>query len=265
MNRFFPLFFLSLFFLQACEPSETDLRAPILNVYNISPQAVSDSICGQLEPNNVIHLRTDDSLKLTLGLIDNEELSQLKVDIHANFDCHGHRSPNLESWSVLELIDLSGSEQNLELSYVPPTDAWAGNYHFQLRLLDAAGNETGGSSAYSLVLISSQDSIAPEIRLNSPQGSTSANRGSQIFFEGQALDNLDLDGGKLELRYESLSGNIQLAQEIEIPINTGTTYNFNWSYTIPNTLSTGNYRYFLRIIDAVGNTTESSSVDIQLN
>lgn len=264
MKRFF-LFFLSLFLLQACQPAQSDLRAPILNIYSFTPQLLSDTICGQLEPDNVIHLRTDDTLKMNLGLIDNEELSQLKVDIHANFDCHGHRSPYLESWSVLELIDLSGSNQDLELFYVPPANAWAGTYHFQLRLLDAAGNETGGSTAYSIKLISSQDSIAPEIRLNSPQGSTTANRGSQIFFEGQALDNMDLDGGKLELRYESPSGNIQLAQEVEIPLNTGTTYTFNWSYPIPNTLSTGNYRYFLRIVDAVGNTTESSSVDIQLN
>lgn len=264
MKRF-ALFFLGLFFLQACQPAETDLNAPILNIYSFSPNRVSDTICGQLEPDNVIHLRTGDTLKMNLNLIDNEELAQLKVDIHANFDCHGHRSPTLDSWSVLDLIDLSGSEQDLELFYVPPTDAWAGNYHFQLRLLDASGNETGGSTAYSIKLISSQDSIAPEIRLNSPQSSLIANRGSQIFFEGEALDNMDLTGGKLELRYESPSGNIQLAQDLALTAGSGTNYNFNWPYTIPNSLAAGNYRYFLRIIDAVGNTTESSSVDIQLN
>jgi hypothetical protein len=114
--------------------SDSDKQSPVIELLSVSPQLESALICGEMEINNVISLNSNDSLKLSLKLSDNKGLSQLKIDIHENFDCHGHKA--VSPWQVLNLIDLSGTEQILNLSIPIPSTASAGVYHFQIRLFD---------------------------------------------------------------------------------------------------------------------------------
>ena len=65
---------------------------------------------------------------------DNEALSQYKVDIHNNFDCHGH-ARSTQDWTVLEVLDIEGTEQRVSRSLSVPDDVTAGNYHFHVQVI----------------------------------------------------------------------------------------------------------------------------------
>jgi len=244
--------------------SDSDKQSPLIELVSVSPQLESALICGEMETNNVISLNSNDSLKLSLKLSDNKGLSQLKIDIHENFDCHGHKA--VSPWQVLNLIDLSGTEQILNLSIPIPSTASAGVYHFQIRLLDESGNEAGSNQAYSIRLLNSADTIAPSATINLPIADTiSVSRGDLLSFEVRAEDNLDLGTGRAELIYFTESGNKIKADTYIFESGLGNIRTVNLEYQFPTTLTIGNYEFFVKVFDAYGNSFETDAKLIQLN
>jgi hypothetical protein len=244
--------------------TESDNQSPVIELLSVSPQLESALICGEMETNNVISLNSNDSLKLSLKLSDNKGLSQLKIDIHENFDCHGHKA--VSPWQVLNLIDLSGTEQLLNLSIPVPATASAGVYHFQIRLLDESGNEAGGTQAYSIRLLNSADTIAPSATINLPIADTiSLTRGDILSFQVQAEDNNDLSSGRAELIYFTESGNKIKADTYTFEPGLGAIRIFNLEYQMPTTLTRGSYEFFVRVFDAYGNSFDTASKLVQLN
>jgi hypothetical protein len=100
---------------------------------------------------------------------------------------------------------------------------------------------------------------------NPSSTSTSVNRGQAINFSGTVSDNLPLTGGKLELVYFTTSGLKVSAQSINFDVNNGNNYNFNINYTVPNSLSVGNYIFELRVFDGAGNSSYGPEINVQLN
>ncbi len=244
--------------------TDTDNQSPVIELLSVSPQLESALICGEIEENNVISLNSNDSLKFSLKLSDNKGLSQLKIDIHENFDCHGHKA--VSPWQVLNLIDLSGTEQVLNLSIPIPTTVSAGVYHFQIRLLDESGNEAGSNQAYSIRLLNSADTIAPSATINLPIADTiSVSRADLLSFEVRAEDNFDLGTGKAELIYFTQSGNKIKADTYIFEPGLGNIRTFNLEYQFPTTLTRGNYEFYVKVFDAYGNSFDTASKLIQLN
>lgn len=251
------------FFAISCN-NDSDKQSPVIELLSISPQLETALICGETELNNVINLETNDSLKISLKLSDNKGLSQIKIDIHENFDCHGHKA--VSPWQVLNLIDLNGTEQILNLSIPVPPTASAGVYHFQIKLLDESGNEAGSNQAYSIRLLNSADTIAPSAVINLPIADTlSYSRGDFFRLEIRAEDNSDLGSGRAELIYFTNSGNKIKADSYVFEPGLGNIRIFNLEYQMPTTLSSGNYEFFVRVFDAYGNSFDTPYKLVQLN
>jgi hypothetical protein len=242
--------------LVACHSTKLDRQAPSLEWLSLSPTPSTALVCGQTD-NNVIALRSDDSLRFELRFSDNEGLSQYKIDIHDNFDCHGHRSPQTAStWSVQTLGDLSGTEQILRLALAPPADVRAGDYHFQVSVLDESGNELENAQFYTLRLLNVQDSIAPQWQSStiSAGDTLTLATGTALQLSANLQDNLPLEQSRAVLLYYTLSGNRIVAQTQDI--NTAnTSQNVQFNYVLPSTLSPGRYEFQLQGYDRLNNRT----------
>jgi hypothetical protein len=272
-----PVFVLSgLLFAAGCT-SSADLELPQLQVLRVSPNPRPDTICGQVEPG-VYHLTSGDTLALDVLLTDNEALSQLKVDIHANFDCHGHArlgssaasGENTEDWSLLMLENLSGVELEHSLRLVAPANPTSGTYHFQLQVVDKAGNSSPTAYVYSIILHHAADSAAPVLALNSPSPGSSLTlpRGAEVRATGTLLDNRPLgDGGNaaVKLTYiRQANGNHYTAAESLIPAGTGTSFAYDIRYNLPTTLIPGDYLFQVQAWDGVNNVSQPLTFNVSV-
>ena len=203
--------------LSSCR-REQDQTAPVFTLQNISPAAVSDSICGQLA-DNIIPILSGQELVFEFKLSDNEALGQYKIDIHDDFDCHGHegeRSPIPTIWVLQDVVDVSGTEQVISRTLQVPSDVMAGNYHFQIKAIDAAGNENNQTPIYTLKIRNSSDTTAPAfLQLTPPPASIT--RGQTLTVSGTAIDDLPLENGRAELHYHSPSDEHHTAQVYTFP------------------------------------------------
>lgn len=116
---------------------------PIIEILSVSPGTITAEICGQ-QDERVIELSTGQSLELRFNIKARAGLSQYKIDIHSNFDCHSHRlgeSAATVPWKVLDIVALSGQEITETQTLKVPENATAGNYHFMMQALDNEGYE----------------------------------------------------------------------------------------------------------------------------
>lgn len=72
---------------------------------------------------------------------DNVALSEYEIDIHDNFDGHGHGKIEAEGWVWKESFEISGTKAEESMTIDIPEDAYPGDYHFIVYCLDAAGNQ----------------------------------------------------------------------------------------------------------------------------
>ncbi|MCP4440054.1 MAG: DUF4625 domain-containing protein [Aureispira sp.] len=255
------LWFLSLLVLGACK-KEIDTTAPVFRLLDSVPSVHSGDICGVTE-SNIITIYTGDTLVWEVDMSDDQGLSQYKIDIHENFDCHGHRSPVTNIWNVSEIVNISGTSLEDRLELVVPDNARAGNYHFQIRLLDESGNQ-GEVNYYSFKVKNGQDTIAPSLALTNTLLTPKIQKGEQLHIEGSLSDNLSLEGGKLELVYFTTSSNRQVAVQQDV-LATTTSHSFSIDYTISTTLVDGVYDFYLYGYDAVGNVSAKAALEVTIN
>ncbi len=232
-----------------------DQESPTLRVDFLRPVPVSDSVCGVWETDRVIRIASGDTLRMRLVFGDNEGLSQYKIGIHSNFDCHGHRNLS-EAWTVSEIGGLSGLVDTLERALVVPLDAAAGTYHFELLALDASGNELEEYPIYTLQLANTADTVAPSIVLSAPVLPATVPRGSQLVVAGTAADNLALDFGRAELRVRLPNGDNQTVGTYPFAGGTGTQSGFSIAYTIPGNWAPGVYPFTLWVYDGYNNAVD---------
>lgn len=254
----------------SCNPADIDLTPPTIEEISYSPAPITDDICGSEDPN-VFLLKGGESLECMLLFKDNEALTQYKIDIHNNFDCHGHgggSAPNViapgvdnqtTDWTVLDIQNISGVSEQAEIVLNVPENVTAGNYHFHIQVIDEAGNDSPFTNFYSLKITNPQDNIAPTITVEEPATSNfTVIKGSTINFKGSVTDDRSLsDGGNgvLYLAYTDLSSGNTFATDIAVPFGNevGTSYDFDLEYTVPLTLVEGEYRFSLGANDGVRN------------
>ena len=126
-----------LFVVLGCGKENVDLTPPSMDVLNYSPSPIEDEICGAQEPV-VFQLTGGEKLGFDVIFKDDIALSQYKVDIHNNFDCHGHGGgsapsvsvPNVDNlttdWTVLEIQDISGTSAPVTRTLDVPENVTAG-------------------------------------------------------------------------------------------------------------------------------------------
>ena len=267
--------------LSGCGDGEVDLTPPTMEVVNYVPQPSMDEVCGTQEPV-VFNLTGGDQLIFDVIFKDNEALSQYKVDVHNNFDCHGHGEGNLfitpvpdvnnmtTDWTILDIQDISGLNAPVARSFDVPENVTTGNYHFQIQVLDESGNDNPAANFFTLKIKNPLDDIAPEIDVNEPSTSSfSIKKGETIRFSGMVTDDRSLsDGGNgvLYLFYTDLSsGNTFATSEvIFFDENVEQQYDFDIEYTVPLTLVARNYRYTLAANDGVRNVATFQSFEVEV-
>ncbi|GAB4405711.1 MAG: hypothetical protein OHK0039_06970 [Bacteroidia bacterium] len=242
----------------ACKRS-VDVEPPTMVLAASQPVAIADSVCGGWEPQ-VFHLSNGDTLQLIMIFRDNEALAQYKIDIHSNFDCHGH-SGKTTDWAVLQIGELSGTEETLTRSLPVPAEVTAGDYHFQVQVLDAAGNDEPSAYIYAIQVRHRRDTLPPVVVLDQPAPGLTVQRGTELRFAGTVTDDYSLgEGGNGLLRLEyrdERSGNVFTAQEIALPETQGAIYAFDFAYKVPQTLVPGSYTFLLRAFDGVNNASRT--------
>lgn len=262
-----------LLLFSACGEEEVDVAAPGMEILNLDPEPVPAMICGTME-DTVFHLRGGETLDFTVVFRDDAALSQYKIDIHNNFDCHGHgggSTPGIalpdvssltEDWTVLDIQELSGREQMVTRELRAPDDVTAGTYHFQVQVLDEAGNDNPLANFYSLKVLNPRDEEPPVISVAQPSGDFSAGRGETVRFEGEVTDNYSLsEGGNgiVFLTYTDLSSGNTFTTEtaaVAFDATVDKTYTFSLDFTVPATIQPGDFRFSLRAHDGVRNVAE---------
>ncbi len=265
----------------ACGSDSVDLEPPTMQVLSFTPSPLEGNICGSSEPN-VFHLTGGDQLAFDVIFQDDEALSQYKVDIHNNFDCHGHgggSAPSLvitnvdnltTDWTVLEIDNISGSTASVDRVFEVPENVTTGSYHFQIQVIDESGNDNPAANFFSLNIKHPLDDVRPEITVQIPgTNAITVQRGEQITFQGQVTDNRSLsDGGNgvLYLSYTDLSSGNTFAtgEAIAFDDTIDTSYDFDFDYQVPTTLVTGSYRFSLGANDGVRNVAEFIFFEVEV-
>ncbi len=266
LTSFVALFISATTLLISCK-GEADVSAPTMEVLSFSPAPRAGEICGDTE-EAVFFVASGDTLAYEVLFRDDQALSQYKVDIHENFDCHGH-ARKTEDWSVLQIRDLEGQEQLVSDFLVVPADVTAGVYHFQLQVVDKSGNDNPLANFYSIRVTNQRDTTPPQILVSLPaSGGFSITRGQEIQFVGQVVDNYSLGeggNGKLLLTYARQSGgNISQAQRMDFSEDEQDRKNFNFGYKVPVTLVEDTYEFVLSAYDGVNNESERLRWEVQV-
>lgn len=257
---------LAVFALASC--GKEDTTPPEWEFTSFTPQPLPGIVCGEIEPD-VFFVTGGDTLSFTVIFTDDTELSQYKIDIHENFDCHGHGKTS--DWSVLEVINLSGTEQVITKSIPVPANVTAGKYHFIIQLLDAAGNQARNTFIRDISVNNPTDTVAPVVSVTAPLSTDniSVSRGGSIIFQGSVSDNLSLGtggNGKLVIDYiNNTNNNTFSGKTINFPESQGTSYNFNETITIPNSVPAGSYTFRVYAYDGVNNLSEAVQFNVSVN
>lgn len=280
MRSFWILLIAGAFLFQACGGEEIDVAAPTMEILSLDPLPQPGLICGTME-DTVFSLRNGEQLQFSVIFRDDAGLSQYKIDIHNNFDCHGHGGgstpaitiPNVnnqtEDWTVLDIGDLSGAESQLTKALAVPDNVTAGTYHFQIQVIDEAGNDNPLSNIFALKVLNSRDEESPVISAAEPSGSFSVAKGASIHFEGEVTDNYSLSeggNGLLFLTYTDLSSGNTFTTNSVFPFDNAVekSFPFSFDYTVPATLKAGNFRFTLRAHDGVRNVAEAVHFEVEV-
>lgn len=253
-------------FIQSC--TEPDNTSPVIEMMGLSPTPAPGLVCGEME-DNVIALSSADTLEVTFRLTDDKELSQYKIDLHNNFDCHGHSGKTeTTDWYMISIEDVVGSEQTITRKLPVPIDVTTGMYHFSIQATDAAGNNAQ-STFYALNVTNADDIEAPVLTTSVPASSNfSVQKGTSVSFEGTLTDNNPLGAGtngRLELRYwKTSSQTVNTLYEEDVDSAIAETYNFNFDADVPATVADGTYIFELRAFDAVNNPSNTVQFTVEI-
>jgi hypothetical protein len=246
--------------LIGCSGSEVgkpDTKIPQIILVSSSLAYGTDDICG-LPETHVFPLLSEQTLNLELDFSDDVELSQYKIDIHHNFDCHTHgRIKEVgEPWFVARIEKLEGRVLRITEELKVPANVTAGNYHLLIYCLDKVGNEAE-PLVFSMKIKNKNDTQLPTLTLTEPsvEGVT-LKREESVNFKGTITDNTDLTDGRIELFYYDPDNTLFTVNQYLFSEDVGKEYSFDIPYTIESTSSSGVHQFHLKVYDRYNNSTE---------
>lgn len=195
----------SLCYLSGCGNDATDIAYPQITVIETLPTVSSDEVCGEMS-DRVIAVAANETLSLTIRYSDDIELAQAKLDIHSNFDCHGHGKVDGQNvWQVLETIDLGGSETQINRVLTPPDNVRPGDYHLGLMLVDASGNSSA-PAYYDIKVYNNEDTVPPIISLDSPNTADKYDKSQNLLISGTVTDETEMAFGEITISLHDANG-----------------------------------------------------------
>ncbi len=267
--------------LTACGDNDVDITPPTFETITYTPAPVTAEICGSDE-STVFLLTGGDQITFDVLFEDNNALSEYKVDIHNNFDCHGHGGgsapavvvPNVDNlttdWTVLDINELSGTSSSIKRTLRVPENVTAGNYHFHIQVIDEVGNDSPFANFNSIKIKNPLDDTPPVFSIDEPANrSFSAKKGEVIRFVGKVTDERSLsDGGNgiLYLAYTDLNSGNTFTTNVAFTFdeNVDQVFDFDFEYSVPQTLTRGNYRFSLGANDGVRNVASFQFFEVEV-
>lgn len=251
---------------QSCGPNDKDIVAPTIRLLPETSAFGAKEVCGNTQPS-VFTLSSGDTLHLQIGVEDDWGNAEAKIDIHQNFDCHGH-SFKTEDWAELDVIPLNSSRDTIDKYYVIPPQVTAGTYHLGIYAVDNSGNEAD-PLFMDIVVQNQRDTVTPDLEVTAPSANTLAvSKGQVIQMQGNVRDNRALSeggNGKLQIGYiDRQSGNYFLVLEKLFENGEGEQVSFNESFTVPNTWVKGTYDLQIQAFDGVRNPSAKHQITLQL-
>lgn len=221
--------------LSSCKKDDPDKTAPVI-------ASVSEPLSGDT-------LLSGGELHVEATITDNEELSQLKVDIHSDADGHSHGKIDASSyWEQVYIFNLTGATQSLHQDIQIPANAAAGAYHVILTAVDKSGN-TSAFVERDIYIRNSGDLVAPLITLSAPSSGASITAGTDLTVSGELTDNVGLYKAEVKVYKGST-----LVNDTDIDL-AAPTHSLN--QTISTTgWSTGAYTLEIKVYDEVMNMAD---------
>jgi hypothetical protein len=118
-----------------------------------------------IEPEEAAELRigSENGIHFEMNLSDNEQLASYKVEIHNNFDNHGHETDFRSGSETVPFTfekawNVSGRNTHVHHHEINiPENATEGKYHLMVYCTDAAGNESYVARNIVLSLTAEED------------------------------------------------------------------------------------------------------------
>jgi hypothetical protein len=207
------------------------------------------------EPLENDTLFTGSELHIEGSVSDNEELSQIKIDIHSAEDGHSHGKISAASFfEVIKIIDLKGRNRIFHEIIDIPQEAAAGKYDIIITAVDASGNQSDFVER-DIFIRNSGDLVAPIIQVLSPTSNGNYTLGAALNINAQLADNIGL--GDVEVKIYRGS-NLVFDNDIELA---EPTYTLN--LVVPTTgWVAGEYTLEILVKDQVNNSIDT---DITFN
>lgn len=201
--------------------------------------------------DSVHELMAGDTLNMTVKAIDDDGVSQIKIDIHGANDGHHHGKMATIDWTYVVVKNTYGNDVTLNEQTVIPADAKSGYYHMIFRAIDTYGNESAFVEQ-DLILHSASE---PNIVFTAPNWSSIPvyNSGDTISLAGSITD----DDGIAEIVYrvireidntEILQGDMDFTATTSADISS-----FPGKLILPLGMSMGGYHFHLQVLDEEGN------------
>lgn len=266
LYRFLFFFSTLLIFAGCVKEGNVDRDPPTFEVVSFSPEPTTGTICQSFE-QSIFMVDDSDTIRMQIEFFDEGGLSEAKIDIHNNFDCHGHRSQT-QDWFLQNIIPLSGIREVKEIVLPVPENATSGNYHFGLLVSDETGNVTDQTFFYTIQIKNSADTIPPTLELISPSSNEiSVTRGESLSIIVELNDDKILgtggNSGIQILSRRSEGGNVITQQEVSFNDVNNNFQRLETSFTIPMIWVRDQYDLIIIGFDGVRN--ESNEIRLKLN
>ncbi|MDX2188628.1 MAG: DUF4625 domain-containing protein [Bacteroidota bacterium] len=254
MKTSFRLFILILVLFYGCtikkeDPKPVDTSKPKIELTSTTPSFQSNGSEFKISAN------AGDLINLNLKYTDDNSLKQSKIDIHDAFDGHSHGRKELNKWTFSNIMNLSGSTQSLTSVITVPSDIVAGAYHLIINCIDASGNEADFVEIdLSITNIIEQASISGINVID-----TNITSGQMITVSGiRITDNQNLEGGTVEVHFESADEKIAIVENIGSNVLKGKKDLVldPITFKVPDNAPKGKYYIHVKVKDSDGNMSE---------
>lgn len=244
------IFILSVVLFVSCKKDE-DTTRPVINTVKVN---------GVEANEHDVNAGTQITVEVTTS--DNEELNQLKVEIHSADDGHTHESgggsatqeTNVGVWSDSRIIDLSGTSKVSNVVFDIPNSV-KGHWHIEVALIDDQGNE----ATEHVTTLHVSNGFLPVLSITSDptlvNDEIAVALGGQLTLNGTVEDPDGLAAIHVELKDEATD---TIVWEYDVPGVSGTSITLVPIVVGPLTQA-GNYHLHLHATDNAGFESEWSA------